>query len=484
MKALKTCFYFFVLAIMALPLNLLAQPKEVPITTSSKEALDLFLKGRDKLENFESSAAASLFDQAIKTDPGFAMAYLYRSQSGGGLNVFRQNLDKAVSLADKVSEGEKYEILYSEASANGDGQKQKECLDWLLENFPSDKRVQMDIAGIYFYNINDFQSALKHFTKAVELDKNYGPAFNMMGYCQASLKNFPEAEKAFQTYIKLSQNSPNGFDSYAELLLKMGKYDESITQYKKALDVDPSFSFSLVGLGNNYIFKGDFATARKYYQEFFDKASSTNEKLSALYWKAVSYVHEYQIESALKTFAEIEELAQKENLPNWEVTSCLNRGFILSETGNPEEGLKYYEKADKLIQESKLPAAMNENLSMAAMLGHFYSLTANGKLQEAEDAEEKCKQKVASRMDPGEEMYLNSLQAFWELKNDHYDRAIEYFSKGNQQSPFTWYYSGLTYARKGDKPNASAMFKKIVESNDNGLNLALYRTRAIKQLKE
>jgi len=85
------------------PQYMCSQKGEMTITTSSDEALKLFLDGRDKLDNIETAAAAPLFDKAIEKDPNFALAYLYRSQSGGGFKIFRKNLEKAVSLADKVS---------------------------------------------------------------------------------------------------------------------------------------------------------------------------------------------------------------------------------------------------------------------------------------------------------------------------------------------------------------------------------------------
>ena len=160
MKTLKYGLFILVVFMIA-PITILAQNKEVPVTTSSKDALKYFLDGRDKFDNNEFIAAASLFDKAIQADPNFAMAYLYRAQSGGGYNIFRQNLDKAISLIGKVSEGEKLEIQYIQAYGEGNGQKQKELLDKLLVSFPSDKRVQSG-AGTYYYNINDFSNALKY----------------------------------------------------------------------------------------------------------------------------------------------------------------------------------------------------------------------------------------------------------------------------------------------------------------------------------
>ena len=456
---------------------------EMSITTSSKEALNFFIDGRDKFENFENASAASLFDKAIQTDPNFAMAYLYRSWSGGGSNIFRQNLDKAVTLIDKVSEGEKYQILYSQANADGNGQKQKEYLDQLLKLFPSDKRVH-GIAGVFYYGTSDFSNSLEHFTKSAELDNKYAPAYNMIGYCQSALNNYQEAERAFQTYIKLIPDKAASYDSYAELLLKMGKYDESIVQYKKALEKDPSFFFSLTGIGNNYIFKDDYESARKYYQEYFEQASVINEKLSALFLIATSFVHEGKVENALKTFEEYRALAEKENLTTNVIYSYVYEGFIVTEAGNPAEGLNFMEKAVDLVGESQLSEPVRENLITATTMMHFYALAANNELDKASVEAEKCKARVENRKNPGEEMQLNSFLAFNEIKKGDYDKAIEYFTKADTEDPWNWYYTAMAYNNKGEKQNALKLFEKITQWNVNRLSLALVRKLAMEELKK
>jgi tetratricopeptide (TPR) repeat protein len=482
MKTLKYSLCSLLIICIA-PLNMLSQVKEIPITTSSKEALSLYISGRDKIENFETVSAAKLFDQAIQKDPEFAMAYLYRSQSGGGANVFRQNLDKAISLTSKVSEGERLQILYSQALANGNGLKQKEYLDQLLKLFPSDKRVH-GMAGLYYYGLNDFSKSLEEFTKSTELDNKYVSAINMVGYCQSALENYPEAEKAFQTYIKLIPEKAASYDSFAELLLKMGKYDESIAQYKIALAKDPTFSYSLTGLGNNYIFKGDYASARKYYQEYFDKTSAIGEKLSALFLKATSFVHEGKIDEALSVFDEYHTLAVKEKQVVGSIMSYAFQGYTLSEMGNPAEGMKYYEKAAGLIDKSDLSEAVRENMVTASLLWRFYFMTSNNELDKATAESEKCKVKVESRKDPGEEMLLNSIYAFLEIRKGNYEKAIQYLSKADTQDPLNWYYTAVAYNKMGDKQNASKLFEKIIKYNVNSINLALVRKRAMEELKK
>ena len=50
----------------------------------------------------------------------------------------------------------------------------------------------------------------------------------MLGYAYRQEGDYANAEQAFKKYIELIPNDPNPYDSYAELLLKMGKFDESI----------------------------------------------------------------------------------------------------------------------------------------------------------------------------------------------------------------------------------------------------------------
>jgi tetratricopeptide (TPR) repeat protein len=483
MKTRKIGPYFVWIIFLVFTLNTLAQVKEVPITTSSKEALNLFLSGRDKLENIEFFEAAPLFDKAIQLDPNFALAYLYRASSGGGYNVFRQNLDKAVSISDKVSEGEKLQILFVQAQFDGNGLKQKEYLDQLLKSFPSDKRIHY-WAGGYYYGINDFPTALVHLTKSAVLDNKYAPAYNLIGYCQSALGNYQEAEKAFQTYIELIPNNANPYDSYAELLLKMGKYDESIAQYKKALEKDPMFTTSLAGIGNNYIFKGDYGSARKYYQEYFDKAPTIDEKFSAIDLKATSFIHEGKIKEALTAYDEYRALAEKENLIPNTINSYLIQGLILAENGNSLEGMKYFQKSIDFMEKLKLQEAEKENFATFLMIERVYFLAANGELDKATDESEKCISKVESRKDPVQEMTLNSIMGYLECKKGNYDKAIQYFSKGTKDNPFYWYYTALAFSNKGDKQNALKLFEKITKWNVNSTDLALVRKRASAEMKK
>ena len=457
---------------------------EIPVTTTSKEALKFFIDGRDKFENREFIEAASLFDRAIQTDSNFAMAYLYRSLSEDGPDISRQNLDKAVSLIDKVSDGEKNEIRYYLAQAEDNGQKQKEYLDQLLLSYPSDKRVNMK-AGQYYYNLNDYSTALIHYKKVTELDKDFASAYNRIGYCQSELNNYEEAEKAFQIYIKLIPDKANPYDSYAEFLLKTGKYDESIEQYKKAVEIDPvNFAASLYGIGNNYIFKGDYESARKYYQDYSDQASGINGKLGALHLIATSFVHEGKTENALKTFDEFRALAEKENLATMVIFSYIDQASILRESGNPAEGLKYAEKAIDLAGKLPVSEPLRELLITITTTIHFDILAANNELDKAIAEAEKCRLRIESRNNPAEEKQLNSFLARLEIRIGNYDNALEYYNKAGFGDPLYWYYTAVAYKNLGEKQKALKLFEKITQCNDNSFSLAIARKLVKEELEK
>src|SRR5438067_12556367 len=85
------------------------------------------------------------FDKAIALDPNFATAELARANSAPTAKDFFEHLNKAVSLADKTSEGEKDFILANQAGANGRPAVQNQFLDKLGAAYTDDEDVQLSL---------------------------------------------------------------------------------------------------------------------------------------------------------------------------------------------------------------------------------------------------------------------------------------------------------------------------------------------------
>jgi tetratricopeptide (TPR) repeat protein len=456
--------------------------KEIPITTSSAEAKELFLQGRDKTDELEFVRAAEFFNQAIAKDENFALAYCYLSMCGGGSKVIRANIEKAKSLAGKVTEGERIFIDAALASVDVNRPKQKKYLEQLIKMFPDDKRA-MDGMGIYYFTVGDFKAAIKYLKKTTVIDKEFAPPYNMLGYAYMYTDNFKEAESTFKEYIRLSPQRANPYDSYAEFLLKQGRYDESIIQYQKAFDIDNLFLSGLSGIGDNYVFKGDYEKAREYYQKYLDKATRADERLGALFQKTISFLYENNLDEALKSFAEYRSLAEKENRSGTIIYSFAYEGYALVNMGKPADGLKKYQKAIKTIDKVELSDRSKENFHTYSNMWLAYAYAANDKLKEAKSSAAAYKKDVDRRNNPDEKELLEGALAFIDYKDGKYDTAIKGFSKLNP-SPLWIFYQAEAQLKKGDKEAAKKLFEKIIGWNQNSIDLAVVWAQAKEALSK
>src|SRR5919108_3593260 len=84
-------------------------PGEIPVTSRSPRAAELFREGREKLLDLESSRAQRLLREAVALDPDFplALAWLGRAQGGSeGLAL----VERAASLGASLPPAERLQI--------------------------------------------------------------------------------------------------------------------------------------------------------------------------------------------------------------------------------------------------------------------------------------------------------------------------------------------------------------------------------------
>ena len=234
---------------------------EIPISTSSAEAREAFIEGRDLNERLLRADANEYFDRALELDPEFAWAHLLAGFTGSTNQEFFDSLAKAMAFVDQVSEGERLLILAAQAGVNGEPEAQLGHLTQLVELYPADKRAHNALGGLHFGR-QEYQEAIAHYQNALELDPEYSAPYNQMGYAHRFLGDFDAAEAAFRRYIELIPDDPNPYDSYAELLMKTGRFEESIENYRRALEADDNFIASYSGIAHNQAFLGEGDAAR------------------------------------------------------------------------------------------------------------------------------------------------------------------------------------------------------------------------------
>ncbi len=167
-------------------------------STESSEAYQLYLKGRYHWykrteEGFKKGI--EYFEQAIQSDPEYALAY--------------------VGLADS------YNIMwfYSFLSTN--------------EAFPNSRSAAL---------------------KALSIDNRLAEAHSSLSYALHLHWNSQGVEQEYKQAILLNDNYPFAHNSYGDYLLSMGRYDEAIAEFEKATGLDPFSVPHNTGMGWAYNF--------------------------------------------------------------------------------------------------------------------------------------------------------------------------------------------------------------------------------------
>ncbi len=453
---------------------------KIAVTTASDEARKEYLQGRDLQEKLLIQDSIQHFDKAISLDANFALAELNRAQVSPTGKEFFDHLKKAVSLADKSSNGEKLLILGTEAGANGNAAKQKELLDQLVAAYPNDERAHFNLGG-YYFGQQDFPSAIEHYKKATELAPAYSTSFNILGYAYRQNVDYPNAETAFKKYIELIPNDPNPYDSLAELYLKMGRFDESITQYRKALAIDPNFINSHQGIASALMYQGKPDEASAELQKITDKARSDAERRTALFALTVVDVDSGKLDKALEEVDRQYALGEKTSDVAGMTGDLQFKGNILLEMGKADEAKAAFERLVKMTDDSSLSQEIKDN----AKLFHHYNLTrvalAKKDVATAKTEAEAFRKGTESLKNPFQTKQAHELLGMIALEAKDYDAALAELQQSNLQNPYDLYRICQVYQGKGDMGKAKEFCTRAATFNSlPALNLAFIRTKAAK----
>ncbi len=336
---------------------------KIPITSSSEDARKEFLQGRDLADRLLGQESLQHFDRAIALDPDFASAELARANNSPTAKEFFAHQLKASVLADKVSDGEKLLILANEAGANGEVVKQKDFLEKVAAAYPNDERAQFAVAN-YYFGQQQLEEAVAHYKKATVLAPSFSPAYNVLGYAYRQQGDYANAEQAFKKYVELIPNDPNPYDSYAEMLMKMGRFDDSIAQYRKALAIDPHFVPSHFGLSGDLMYKGQPEQARAELESMADQARNDGEMRTAYFGMAVVAADGGQFEKAAQAIDKEYAVAEKKSDVAAMAADLQAKGNILVAAQKYDEAAKQFARSLELTEGSTLSQEIKDNAKL------------------------------------------------------------------------------------------------------------------------
>ena len=345
---------------------LAARPSAPDVPTSSMEAYNSFLKGKDAYEKFYYEQARQFLENAVALDADFAEAYLYlaRTQSNLGNQKARvEAYEKAKAISGKAAEKERLYIeeAYAEAIER-DPEKRLRILEEIVQKYPKEKEAHFEL-GAYHRGRNKLELAISELDKALALDPNYGSVLNLIAYAHADLRNYDKAIDYLKRYAESSPGDVNPIDSMAEMYFRMGNLDEAIAKYREVLDRKPDFVLSFPSLAYVYAFKEDYTNAMSCAIEFIAKAPSLGLKGAGSAYHSFFLCWLGRFNQALSDLQQLADLASSTGYTEGKAGTELFMGLIRGERGEFEQSRmlikSWYDFTSKNIPASFLDTKAN-----------------------------------------------------------------------------------------------------------------------------
>ena len=409
-----------------------------------------------------------------------------------------------------------------------------------LEKFPDNLALNMILADV-LAGREDYYGAIKHYRKVTEVDPGGSRAYLLLGTVYDALKQYGQAEEMYRQVILSEASNPMGQhflaqsqmrkgdwqaaeaslgkavslrpnflqarEHFAWVLLKMGKKEEAVREYKLLLKLDPrnkKVRNYLDELKNHSGSAQELAFVSKKYPEDLDDPVDIHMNIAAIFYEQAVYLKaldEFQLSIIRedrkephmlmsriyellgrmdKAIAEFEILKKMEP-KSVDILRYTARLYSLNK--QPEEAVRLIEQAVAIQPEND---SLYHSLSLAYMAVEKYdsatesmrtAITLNdtkdsyyfelGALLERSgkytDAIENMQRAI--QINPMHSNAHNFIGYMYALEGQYLDKALEHLKKALSIQPRNGYFLdslGWIYFKKGDSVKALSEIKKAM----------------------
>jgi len=363
------------------------------VTTPSLYALELLAQGQELWQKGKYREAVTLFRDALRQDPDFAMAHAALG-SACLSHIFsdpvegKAHYDRALQLTERLSERERLHILVLRANSLGHFDEAVRLGQAYLGMYPDDWRVRYSLGTLLMNHdrlpeaVEQFQQvirvapndasshinlassydmwdksneALASYAKAFELEPGWITLANLnheYGFALVKSGNPAKAREVFALAIAKPESRPNGLRSEALLDMYEGKYGDAKTRLREAILSTDNEVWRLGNARNHFFMSSLLGAQGDKAGELgeLDQASHSLELLGApCNWLsariAIAYARAGSVEKAERI---LEKLKRDSDPNNPKESSELRRleGEVALAGGNRAPALEALQRAD------------------------------------------------------------------------------------------------------------------------------------------
>ncbi len=310
----------------------------IPLSTESREARKFIELAWDKYENSMYDDAIVNARHATEKDPHSALGYALLSFVARRGVPNSAALAKAKSLLPRTTSDEQLLVRWMTSIQERDLLPAIMNMNDLLRHYPKDKHV-LYLTAEWLYLQQDYDRARTMMQAALQIDRNFPAVLNRLGYVYAETGEQANAVASLERYAEVEPGSPNPEDSLGRVLRTTGDDRGSLEHFGAALQIDPTYFASQVGLADTLTLMGDFSSARKEYDRAFQIAENSRDELNAEFQKALVYFWEGNAAEGRHELAALSERAAVKKEPNMQFAIALGRAMLAANSQDQVEQL-------------------------------------------------------------------------------------------------------------------------------------------------
>ncbi len=430
--------------------------EESKITTGSPEALNAYNEGLGFLDKFYFPEAKASLETAVRLDSNFAMASarlaLVHWRSANEIDA-KKEIDRALARSSHVSNYEQMFIRFLHHMIYYRNVEAAAVADSLISLYPHTAEPYVFRGGLYELGKN-YDAALTVYKKAVEKDTSYAPAAMSLGYAYSARGDEKNAIAAMERYIRLVPDAADPRASFADILLRAGRYEEALHQYQKSLELKPDYWYAINRIGDVYAILGRLNEAAKQYEEGLSKMLSSDQtRANYLAANAELDIKRGNYQSALRLYE------QSLALDSLGGRAAYGRVRALIK-------LKRFKEAESMLALIR-QELVRRNLTESAAMLDLHVLRS--KIFSAQDLLEEARASCDSAMQYGSAFVrslVNLESANIYLKQKEFDAALNSLEEAlhfNSNSPAALLLLTKTYDAMGDKELTKEIGGRLLE---------------------
>jgi len=178
--------------------------RSLPLT-DSVPALRAFVAGEEELQQSNFAQAVGLFDEAVRLDPGFAMAHYRRALSGiwrGDQVENLRALERALEHADRLPSETRRTLAATQLFLTDRLSSALPLLDALVVEYPENKDLHYLLGEVRIHSsvVGDSELALRAFERVLELDPQHSLVMEHIAFALVNLGRIEEAAQRLEDW--------------------------------------------------------------------------------------------------------------------------------------------------------------------------------------------------------------------------------------------------------------------------------------------